>query len=350
MVTETKDTPAPLLVRALRGERTERAPVWLMRQAGRTDPEYLAFRESCGISLHDLFLDPDAAVQISLLPKRIGVDAIIVFQDILTLLAPMGADFRFDPEPVLYEPLATPEALAGLRPLDPVEGMPHLAPLFRLVRDGAEGLPVLGFAGAPLTLLAFLVEGRGFLRGMPRLHALLREEPGAARRALALLADAVAACMRHQLDCGAAAVQLFESAAFCFTPEEYLDFALPAQQAVFDALRGHGTSIHFAHFPDTAPPLEWLGRAGADVLSLPSTVGIAEARRALGEGLAVQGNLDNRLLARGPWGEIEAAARACLDEGGARGHVFNLGHGLLRETPHEHVVNLVSLARSTVRA
>ncbi len=343
---DARNGEAPLLVRALRGEAVERTPVWLMRQAGRTDPAYLAFRDAHPLPLQDLFTNADAAAQITLLPARLGVDALIVFQDILTPLGPMGAPFRFAPEPVIENPLDGPAALLGLRPLDPAADMPHAAPLFRSVLREAGGLPVLGFAGAPLTLLAFLAEGRGFRDGIPRTRALLSEHPAAAEAVLGVLADSVAAWLGHQFDCGAAAVQLFESAAFLFTPEEYRRFALPFQRRVFDALRGRGTTIHFAHFPDAAAPPRLLADAGADVISLPSTLSIAAARAELGADTVVQGNLDNRLLASGPWEAVETAARDCLCQGGGRGHVFNLGHGLLRETPHEHVVHLLSLVRS----
>ncbi|NLV41107.1 MAG: uroporphyrinogen decarboxylase [Candidatus Hydrogenedentes bacterium] len=343
---DTRNGEGPLLVRALRGDAVERTPVWLMRQAGRTDPAYLAFREAHPLPLQDLFSSAEAAAQITLLPARLGVDALIVFQDILTPLGPMGAPFRFAPEPVIENPLDGPEALLALRPLDPAADMPHAAPLFRSVLQEADGLPVLGFAGAPLTLLAFLAEGRGFRDGIPRTRALLSEHPDAAEAVLGVLADSVAAWLGHQFDCGAAAVQLFESAAHLFMPEEYRRFALPFQQRVFGALRGRGTTIHFAHFPDAAPPPRLLADAGADVLSLPVPLSVAEARAELGANTVVQGNLDNQLLASGPLDAVDAAALECLRQGGGRGHVFNLGHGLLRETPHEHVVHLLSLVRS----
>ncbi|HOC74042.1 MAG TPA: uroporphyrinogen decarboxylase family protein, partial [Candidatus Hydrogenedentes bacterium] len=168
---------SPLLVRALRGEAVERTPVWLMRQAGRTDPAYLAYREAHPLPLQDLFISAEAAAEITLLPARLGVDALIVFQDILTPLGPMGAPFRFSPEPVIERPLHVPEDLLALRPLDPATDLPHAAPLFRTVLREAAGLPVLGFAGAPLTLLAFLAEGRGFRDGIPRTRALLSDHP-----------------------------------------------------------------------------------------------------------------------------------------------------------------------------
>ena len=150
-----------LLLRAAKREQTERTPVWLMRQAGRSDPQYHTLRNGDNRPLEDIFRDPVLAARISLLPKRWGVDAIIIFQDILTPLAPMGAEFVFRPGPVLASPLRTPDDVEALRSYDPTTELGFVAKTIRIVRTALDGcLPILGFAGAPLTLAHFLIEGR----------------------------------------------------------------------------------------------------------------------------------------------------------------------------------------------
>lgn len=333
-----------LFVRAARGERTERPPIWLMRQAGRSDPEYRRLRDASGLPLEDLFRHPEWAARLSLLPRRFGVDAIIFYQDILIPLAPMGAEFVFAPGPVLKTPIATVAEVEALRPFDVAAELGFVGETLDRIHAELDGaLPVLGFAGAPLTNLAFILEGGSFGDALPKTRAFLEAHPAAAHAALGRLADTTAEYLRYQAAHGVVAVQLFESAAHLLTGAEYRAFALPYQRRIFDAIRGAVTGIQFARrLPDPA----LLGAAGADIVSLPATVSITEARRALGADAVVQGNLDNRLLAEGPWVAIEAAARACVEEGGRRGHIFNLSHGLLRDTPFEHVRGLVDLVRS----
>ncbi len=336
-----------LLLRAARGERTERTPIWLMRQAGRTDPEYNRLRETAEMPLEALFSTPELAARISLLPRRLGVDAIIIFQDILTPLAPMGAPFLFRPGPMLERPVRSAQDMAALRPFEMETGLAHVRETFRLVHEMLGGaLPVLGFAGAPFTLLVFLVEGRSFGERADAAFALLREAPSLAHALLDRLTVMTIDYLRFQAASGACAVQLFESAAvLCKLGADekkgaatYREFAIPYQQRIFAALRGVVPTVHFAR---EWTALEDLDAAGADIISLPAQVSIREARERLGERRAFQGNLDNELLAHGAWPEIEAAARACVESGEHRGHIFNLSHGLLRETPFAHVERLV---------
>ena len=326
---------------ALRGESTPTLPVWLMRQAGRTDPAYNALKEEAGLPLEALFRHPELAAEISLLPRRLDVDGIIFFQDILTPLSPMGAHFVFAPGPVLEEPVEGVEDLDALMPYDIAGNLGFVGETLDLVQAELNGaLPVLGFAGAPLTLAVFVLEGKSFGSSADRALGFLREEPEAAHHFLEKLADMTIAYLRYQAGHGVAAVQLFESAAFLLDRETYATFALPYQQRVFNALRGVVPTINFAREWDD---LDTLAAAGADVISLPSSIGIAEARARLGEVQVLQGNLDNGLLAKGPWDAIEAAARAVAEAGEHRGHIFNLSHGLLRETPYEHIQRLVEV-------
>ena len=333
-----------LLLRAARGERTERTPIWLMRQAGRTDPEYNRLREAAEKPLEVLFNTPELAARISLLPKRLGVDAIIIFQDILTPLTPMGAPFVFRPGPVLTNPILSSDQIDELHSPDMETGLAHVKTAFKLIHEMLDGeLPVLGFAGAPFTLLVFLVEGKSFGDSADVAFAFLREAPSLAHKLLEKLTVMTIEYLKFQAACGAHAVQLFESAAHLCTHSVYHDFALPYQRRIFDALRGIVPTIHFAReWSDLAS----LDAAGADIISLPATIGVREARERIGEKRVFQGNLDNTLLARGSLQEIEAAAAQCLESGGHCGHIFNLSHGLLRETPFSHIEHLVRYVRA----
>jgi len=341
----------PLLIRALRGEATERVPVWLMRQAGRTDPAYLRLREEAGMSLEKLFLSPEWAARVTVLPARLGVDGLVLFQDILTPLAPLGFPFRFLPEPT--SDCCTPENLRQLCHFPRVPefptALPHMEPLLRHVRQEAPSLPVIGFAGAPFTLLAFLAAGGSpwTEKGSRALPAFLRESPDLARKLLQILTDTVAAWLDWQIQCGVDVIQLFESAASIVSREVYLEWALPWQQQIFDRLRGRQVPmILFAHFASRSPAPEDLLAARANVYSLPATLSIRFFRDRAGSFVPVQGNLSNTLLAQAPWEKVVAATQDCLSQGGGIGHVFNLGHGLLRETPPDRVVQLIQLVKT----
>ncbi len=335
-----------LFLRAARGEKTERPPVWLMRQAGRSDPAYRALRASVPLPLEQLFQTPDIAAQISLLPGRWGVDALIIFLDILSPLAPMGAPFIFRPGPQPATPLRTVYDFEALHEFDMEEGMPFVNHTFRLMRQNTpSGVSLLGFAGAPLTLLTFLAESGSPGSMLSQTRILLEEYPDKMLRVLNTLTNVVIDYLNYQLACGAHAVQLFESAACLFTRKEYLEFALPCQQRIFDTLKGAGLSIFFARLTDSHIPITDLNAAGADVLSLSSIHSIRELRGALGGHIVVQGNLNNQLLLNGPCDAIARAARACMEEGECHGHIFNLNHGVLPDTPHSHVTYLVDYVR-----
>ena len=334
-----------LFIRAARGERTPRTPIWMMRQAGRTDPEYNRLKKLSGLPLHELFRDPDWAAQISLLPRRIGVDALIFFQDILTPLAPMGAEFVFDPGPRFLTPISDFHDSDRLHLYDVAEELSFVSETFRLIHESLNGeLPVLGFAGAPLTLAVFLIVGGSFGATADKFFSFLEDHTAALHRLLDKLTLMTVDYLKLQVAAGAAALQLFESAAYLFTPEQYRDLALPYQQRVFKALKKSVPTIMFAR---DWTDLDTLRASGADILSLAATPSIAEARSTLGAKCVLQGNLDNGLLLRGSKEEIAEAARTCIREGQHRGHIFNLSHGLLRDTPFENVCHLVDVVRNT---
>ncbi|MFA7692797.1 MAG: uroporphyrinogen decarboxylase [Candidatus Hydrogenedentes bacterium] len=340
-----------LLLRAARGESTERPPLWLMRQAGRCDPAYRELRASSKLHLEELFRHPELAARISLLPARWGVDGLIIFQDILSPLAPMGAPFIFRPGPQLERPSITLDRLRALRPFDMAAHMSHIAAIYRgIASQAGASMPLIGFAGAPLTLLAFLTEEGSPAVGMPRLRRLLSEHPQESRDILDTLAKMTVDYLQYQIDCGAHLVQLFESCAYELTRQEYGDFALPAQQYVFNALKGKVPTIAFARLADRPGQIEDMAASGADILSIPGDKTIAEARAIVGAHAPIQGNLDNRLLVSGPLDAIAAAAKECIEGGQCTGHIFNLNHGVLPDTPFEHVKYLVDYIRAYTKS
>lgn len=333
-----------LLLRAARGERTERTPVWMMRQAGRFDPEYRRLRDRVDQPLEVLFRTPDVAAEISLLPKRFGVDAIIFYQDILTPLAPMGAEFVFQPGPVLTDPIRGAPDVERLRRYDPTDCLPFVAEELRLIQQALGGeLPVLGFAGAPLTLAFFLIEGQSPGRDPRRAKRFLQEEPQRAHQLLTLLADMTVDYLAFQIEAGADAVQLFESVADLLTEEEYRTFAHPYQVHVLHKL---ATTVPTILFVKEQPWLELMLETGADVLSVGACVDLAEAKRRVGRRAALQGNVNNELVARGSLAQIDAAVRDCVAAGGHEGHILNLSHGLLKETPFENGCQVVQSCKS----
>jgi uroporphyrinogen decarboxylase len=333
-----------LLIRAIRGEKTSRPPIWMMRQAGRTDPQYNQFKESLGLRLEELFRHPEHAATISLLPKRIGVDAIIYFQDILTSLTPLGCHFVFRPGPVTDTPIRTPDDVDRLTPYDVEKELPFIAETFACIdKNLNQEIPVLGFAGAPLTLAIFMIEGKSFGSSIDQSLQFIHTYPDATRKLLDITTQMTIDYLKYQARSGVAAVQLFESAAFLLTPEIYQEYALPYQQRIMTALRDVVPTIMFAREWENVADLH---ATGANILSLPATCSVSQVRAELGKDLIVQGNLDNHLLAHGEWSDIEKAAHACIQDGQCQGHIFNLSHGLLRETPFDHVQKLVQLVTS----
>ncbi len=343
---EAKRAPGnDLLLRAARREPTERTPVWLMRQAGRFDPEYRILRDRSGLTLEEAFRCAEHCAEISLLPKRFGVDAIIVFQDILTPLTPMGAPFVFRPGPILDSPVRTAGDVASLRRYDVQAELPFVADALRMVKRSLGGeLPLLGFAGAPLTLAYFLIEGGSPNSGSERTQAFIQSEPRLCHALLEKLADMTAEYLAMQIEAGADAVQLFESVADLISREQYEEFAHPYHQRILSQLDGKAPSILFVK---EQPFVDLMVDSGADVLSVGACVDLDAARRRFGDRVAFQGNVDNRLLAAGPLDAIDRAVEQCVEAGGGGGHILNLNHGLVRDTPVEHVQQLIEVARTT---
>ncbi len=336
-----------LVLRAARGEPTPRTPVWFMRQAGRFDPAYRALKEREQRPLEAMFADPDIATEVTLLPQRYGVDALILFQDILTICGPMGARFVFRPGPVLAHPIRTARDVQGLRSMSPEDDMPYVSASIRHVLTSVDGaLPLLGFAGAPLTVAAFMVAGESPGADLADLRTMMRESPEALHDLMRHLAAHTSRYLDMKVRAGVHAVQLFESMADRLSVDEYNTWALPYQQQVFTSMHEAATRIIFAKgFSDVRALLA----SGAECLSVSGDVDLRVARaRPDCETVGIQGNLSNVLLRDGTPDEVERATRACIDAGRHRGHILNLDHGLFPTTPPENVSRAIQTAKTYV--
>lgn len=334
---------APLLA-AYRGRPVSRRPVWFMRQAGRSLPEYRALR--AGTSMLDACLDPELAAEITCQPvRRHDVDAAIFFSDIVVplRLAGVAVDIAAGIGPVLEHPVRTAADVAALPELDEAALAPVRAGVAASVAQlGA--VPLIGFAGAPFTLASYLVEGRPN-RELPATRALLASDPGTWHRLLAWVAGLTTSFLRAQVGAGASAVQLFDSWVGRLSPAEYRASVQPHSAAVFAAVADLGVPrVHFG--TATRALLPDLLAAGADVIGVAADIGLDEASALLCNRVPVQGNLDPALLSR-PWPELEAAARDVIRRGGAApGHVFNLGHGVPPDTDPDALTRLVELVHA----
>jgi len=324
-------------LRACRREPVDATPVWFMRQAGRSFAGYRALRERYGIL--ELAKTPDLCAEVTLMPVRdLGVDAAVLFADIMLPLEPMGVGLRIEPEigPIIDRPIRTPADVDALGAFDPA-GIWFTLEALRLVRrelDGAAG--VIGFSGAPFTLACYLIEGRPS-RDFSTAKAFMYREPEAWHRLLGKLSDMAIAYLQAQVEAGADVVQLFDSWVGGLGPADYVTYVQPHVRRIFDALTV--PAIHFA--TSASGLLELLADAGGDVIGVDHRVSLADAWRRVGYDRGVQGNLDaGRLLA--DWPATEAGARAVLDEAEGRdGHVFNLGHGVLPQTDPDLLRRLV---------
>ncbi|HEX2863175.1 MAG TPA: uroporphyrinogen decarboxylase [Deinococcales bacterium] len=337
----TRPTGTPLLLRALNGEDTPRAPIWIMRQAGRYLPEYRAVKEK--VDFLTLTRTPDLAAEVTLQPvRRLGVDAAIVFADIMTPLPAAGVEVAFNPGPVIQHPIRSLAAAQALRTPDPAEIAPHLETTLRLARRelDATNTPLIGFAGAPLTLAAYLVEGGGS-RDFETFRAFLHAEPQAADTLLERLTGLTIAYLQRQVLAGAQAVQLFDSWAGLLDARTYRRFAAPHNARVLQALAGTPRiylAVNAAHLLPEIAPLP------AEAVSLDWRLPLNAARRQL-PGKVLQGNLDPAVLLAPPDVITEEAQRV-LQAGLGGPHVFNLGHGIHRTTPPEHAQHLVNVVQA----
>jgi uroporphyrinogen decarboxylase len=326
-------------LRALRGEPVDTTPVWIMRQAGRYLPEYRATRAKAGDFL-TLCKTPELACEVTLQPiDRLGVDAAILFSDILIPLDPMGMKLGFPNEGPRLEPVRDEAGVRALRVPNAEETMPFVMDAVRLIRRALDGkVPLIGFAGAPFTMLTYAVEGQTG-KQFAETKKLLYTAPAVAHQLLQKLTDTVADYLAAQIRAGAQVVQLFDSWVGQLAPEDFRAFAAPYVKKLVDTLKPLGAPlIYFAN--DGGSLLADAARLGADALGVDWRTPLDEARARTGDGVTLQGNLDPCLLF-GPVAEIERRADDVLARAGGKRHVFNLGHGILPGTPPEHAVALV---------
>ena len=323
---------------ACRGLPVDRTPVWLMRQAGRYLPQYMKVREKC--TFLQLCKTPDLAAEVSIQPVDIlGVDAAILFSDILTPVEPMGLKLDFVPGPVFENPVRSMADVAALRIPEMEEDVPYVLETIRILRRELEGrVPLIGFGGAPFTLACYMVEGKGskdfatikkMMYGAPEVYAALMDK----------ITVMLIAYLKAQIAAGAQAIQVFDTWGGIPSPSDYEKYVLPYTSRL---IAGLGTDVPVIHFVKGAGTmLESVRKAGGDVLGLDWHVNLGAARDILGPDIAVQGNLDPTVLF-GPKSLIEAEVKRILDENGNRpGHIFNLGHGILPTVPPENAIHMV---------
>ena len=324
---------------ACRRESGSHRPIWIMRQAGRYLPEYRALRAT--VDFETLTRTPELAAEVTLQPlRRFELDAAILFSDIMTPLQGMGVALTFEPGPVVREPLRSAAQIEALPALVAVRDVPFVLDTLRLVRANVpRGAPVIGFAGAPFTLMCYLVSGRPS-KEFAAARAFLYAQPQAAERLLEKLADAMAEYLAAQAAAGAQALMLFESWAGLLAPREYARFALPAVRRTAAALRRTGVPLIY-YLNQGSALMAAVAGLDVDVIGVDWRAGLSEVRRVLGPGKAVQGNLDPAALFAPP-AELLRHVDAVLDEAGsAPGHIFNLGHGIWPDTDPDAVARLV---------
>ncbi len=323
-------------LRACRREPTDVTPVWFMRQAGRYMPEYRALRAKH--SMLEICKTPDLATEVTLQPLKLGVDAAILFADILLPLEPMGASFEFakGEGPVIHEPITSRAQIEKLRVIDPTDGLQYVLDAIRSIKTALAGrVPLIGFAGAPFTLASYLIEG-GKSAHFVKMKRFMYTEPEAWNLLCSKLAGVVRKFLHAQIEAGVDAVQLFDSWVGQLTPADYAEYVKPHVKHILqDVMKAGVPVIHFG--TGTQHLLEEMRDAGGTVIGMDARTPFAEGWKRIGYDHAVQGNLDPTILFAPPELAKKHADRVLDAAAGRPGHIFNLGHGILPETPVETV-------------
>jgi uroporphyrinogen decarboxylase len=331
----------PVFLAACRRQRVPYTPIWIMRQAGRYLPEYRALRTNADFEA--MTRTPTLAAEVTLQPlRRFPLDAAILFSDIMTPLSGMGIDIRFEPAPVVREPIRTMAQIEALPALVPERDVPFVGESIRLVRAGLpKSAALIGFAGGPFTLLCYLVSG-GPSKEFGAARAFLYAQPEAAQALLAVLADAMAQYLAAQAAAGAQALMLFESWAGLLSPGVFSTFALAAVRRTVAQLRQRVPDVPLIYYLNQGPHLmQIVADLPVEVIGVDWRLPLSQVRQQLGPDKAVQGNLDPAALFAPPE-ELKRQAQAVLDEAGsAPGHIFNLGHGIWPDTDPDAVARLV---------
>jgi uroporphyrinogen decarboxylase len=340
------------LIRACRRQEVDRAPVWMMRQAGRYMPEYRSLRAK--YDFMTMCKTPELAAEVSLQPYEIlGVDAVIMFSDILVPVEAMGmkVDIVESKGPILEDPVRTEAQVEKLIVPDPVETMPFVMETIRLLRKrlGTEA-PLIGFAGAPFTLASYMVEGGG-TRNYAEIKGMMYREPMTIHRLLDKLADTIILYINAQIEAGAQVVQLFDTWAGELSAADYEEFALPYERKVFERIhRGPSglTVPAILYVNGCSHILEKMVESGANALSIDWRIDLDEARRRTGDKVALQGNLDPCELLGTPE-SIAESVKEILKKGGGLGHIMNLGHGILPMVPVENARAFIAAAKAGIK-
>jgi uroporphyrinogen decarboxylase len=333
-------------LRACRREAVDVTPVWFMRQAGRYMAEYRAIRKNH--TLLEICRQPELATEVTLQPvKALGVDAAILFADILLPLEPMGAPFEFaaGEGPVIHEPVRTRAQVDKLRVFEIEEGLPHVLQAVRLLRRELDGkTPLIGFSGAPFTIGSYLIEG-GKSRHFELTKRMLYGEPETWHALASKLSEVIKRYLLAQIQAGAHAVQLFDSWVGELSPTDYREFVLPHVKNILSEVQQAGVPVlHFG--TGTSTLLEVMREAGGHVIGIDWRTPLDDARRRLGDGVALQGNLDPLAL-QAPRDFLTRRVEEVLTRAGkGPGHVFNLGHGILPETSPDQVKFVVDLVHA----
>ena len=334
----------PAVVKAARMEKTENTPVWFMRQAGRVLPEYRKVRENYG--LLDICSNPDLAATVTLQPvQRFGVDAAIIFADIVTPLVGIGVDVKLVEKvgPVIGSPISSKSDVKQLRQLVPDQDVPHMLESLRIVRtELSDEKALIGFSGAPFTLATYLVEG-GPSRNYATTKSLMYGQPDLWHDLMRRLSDMITVYLMAQQEAGAQVLQVFDSWVGWLSRRDYLEYVFPYTADILTSVKSSGAPV--IHFATGAGGLNRIVRdGGADVVSLDWRIPLDEAWESLGD-VAVQGNLDPAVLLAPP----DIVRKQTLDvlrrAGGRPGHIFNLGHGFLPQTPLDNILHAIDCVR-----
>jgi uroporphyrinogen decarboxylase len=335
------DNRYPFLM-ACRREPAPYTPIWLMRQAGRYMKEYRALRKK--YSFLEMCKNPRLAAEVTLQPiGQFQVDAAIIFADILLPLEPMGIELEFakDEGPVFQHPIREMEQVERLRIIEPEEDLPFLMEAIRIVRKDLDGrIPLIGFAGAPFTLASYIIEG-GHSKNYTLTKGMMYQGRPAWDRLMEKLAEVLIRYLNAQIQAGAQALQLFDSWVGCLSPTDYETYVLPYSRKVIEGIDKSVPLIHFATTSSTL--LERMKQAGGDVIGIDWRVDLGEAWSRIGYDVAIQGNLDPVILLSSV-DLIEKEVKRILQSAEGRpGHIFNLGHGILPNTPVDNVAALVDM-------
>jgi uroporphyrinogen decarboxylase len=334
--------PGSRFLQACNRLAVDATPVWFMRQAGRYMPEYRRIREK--YSLLEIVARPEIAAEVTLQPVRaLGVDAAILFADILLPILPMGLELEFarGEGPVIHNPVRTMEDVGLLRQVDPLTDLGHVLATIRILRQELGEIPLIGFSGAPFTIASYVIEG-GASRDFLRTKSLMYNAPHVWQALLDMLAGVLADYLVAQVQAGAQAVQVFDSWVGVLSPHDYQRYVLPYSRRVLQAVQSIGVPvIHFG--TGTATLLRLMKQAGGTVIGLDWRIPLDEGWDLVGEEVAIQGNLDPAVLFA-PLPELRRQVHEVLRRAGGRpGHIFNLGHGILQHTPVESVKAVVEM-------